>query len=115
MSTLRDGCSTSGGLSSMVDVSKHDHVSHVQEFNVLLQQRQRSETFLIGLCSGYFSTGVLAAHGKIKTPVITPHETALGVLELTFLDECEPQFAAEGVRWGVVNGREGMHKPMLAA
>jgi hypothetical protein len=58
--------------------------------------------------------GCLATSRKIKTPVIAPHETALGVLELAFLDECEPQFPAEGVRWRVVNRWEGVQRPILA-
>jgi transposase len=58
--------------------------------------------------------GCLATYRKIKTPVIAPHDTALGVLELAFLDECEPQFPTEGIRWWVVNRWESVQRPILA-
>jgi hypothetical protein len=58
--------------------------------------------------------GSLVAYGEVKTPVIALHETALGILELAFLDQGEPQLAADRVRWDIVNRWEGVQEPMLA-
>ena len=69
---------------------------------------------LVVLTPPFSCCGCLAAHAEIQTPVIAPHEAAPRVLELTFLDQCEPQLPADRVGGEVVNRWEGVQKPMFA-